>query len=347
MQCLKRRGFFKQSPQATGSLIKQGEKNMARLKITFSCTNLDRARPLIDGSVQPEGIDLNIIIVSVPERHDRMTRHLEFDACEYSFATYLPARERGLPITAIPVFPHRQFRHESIFIREKPDLKEPKDLAGRLIGVPHYTNSTGVWVQGILTHDYSVDFSACTWVTERDDEVPGWQPPPGVKVERLPGAERLPAALERGDLDVLIYPPVPRPVAQKKPGLRRLFPDYRVEEIAYYRRTRIFPIMHCVVIRDDILERYPWVALSLAKAWSKARRLMQEDLLHRSPSLLWYSEYWEKQRETFGDMWAYGLEANRHVIEQEIDFEIEQGILRKRPVADELFAATTRDWVEE
>ncbi|MGH7833827.1 MAG: ABC transporter substrate-binding protein [Candidatus Binatia bacterium] len=320
---------------------------MSKLKLTFSCTNLDRARPLIDSTVEPEGIDLNMVMVAVPERHDRMTRNLDFDACEYSLATYLPAKERGLPITAIPVFPHRQFRHESIFIREKPDLKGPKDLEGRRIGVPHYTNSTGVWVRGILSHEYGVDFKGCTWVTERDDEVPDWEPPSGVKVERQPANERLPSGFERGDFDVLIYPPVPQAVAQKQPGFRRLFPEYQKEEIAYFRKTKIFPIMHCIVIKDEILERYPWVSLSLAKAWAQARKIMHEHLPRQSSSLLWYRDYWSEQRAIFGDLWAYGLAANRHVIEQEIEYEVEQGILKKRPKVEELFAKNTLDWQEQ
>jgi 4,5-dihydroxyphthalate decarboxylase len=320
---------------------------VSKLKLTFSCSNLDRARPLIDGSVEPEGIDLNMIIVPVPERHDRMTRNLDFDACEYSFATYLPAKERGLPITAIPVFPHRQFRHESIFIKEKSDLQGPKDLEGRRIGVPHYTNSTGVWVRGILKDEYGVDFSRCTWVTERDDEVPDWEPSGRIRVERQPGGERLPPAFERGDFDVLIYPPVPQPVAQQLPGFRRLFVDYQKEETAYFRKTKIFPIMHCLVIKDEILERYPWVSLSLAKAWARSKRIMHDYLPRQSASLLWYRHYWLEQREIFGDLWAYGLEANRHVIEKEIEYELEQGILKKRPVIEKLFAANTLDWQEE
>jgi 4,5-dihydroxyphthalate decarboxylase len=320
---------------------------MGKLKLSFSCTNLDRARPLIDGTVEPEGIDLNMIMVPVPERHDRMTRNLDFDACEYSLATYLPAKEKGLPITAIPIFPHRQFRHESIFIREKPDLKGPKDLAGRRIGVPHYTNSTGVWVRGILSHEYGVDFSGCTWVTERDDELPDWEPRGGIRVERLPGDERLPPAFERGDFDVLIYPPVPRPVAQNRPGFRRLFPDYQKESIGYFNKTKIFPIMHCLVIKDEIFERYPWVALSLAKAWAEARKIMHAHLPRQSSSLLWYRHHWLQQQETFGDLWAYGLRANRHVIETEIEYELEQGILRKKPRIEDLFAKNTLDWVEE
>jgi 4,5-dihydroxyphthalate decarboxylase len=321
---------------------------MEKLKLTFSCSNVDRARPLIDGTVEPDGIDLKTIVLMPPERHDRMTRNLEFDVCEYSVATYLPAKERGLPITAIPVFPHRQFRQESIFIRERPDLQKPKDIEGRRIGTPHYTNSAGVWARGILREECGVDFSGCTWVTEREDEVPNWEPPPGVKVERQPNGGTLLPAFERGDFDVLIYPPVPPAVAQKKPGFRRLFPDYQNDEIAYFRKTNIFPIMHCVVIKDEILERYPWVALSMAKAWSKARKIVHDYLTRqRSPSLIWFAHRWAEQREIFGDLWAYGLKGNRFILEKEIEYCLQQGILRKRPVVDALFASSTLDWEEE
>ena len=136
-------------------------------------------------------------------------------------------------------------------------------------------------------------------------------------------------------------------MAQEKPGFRRLFSDYQEEEIAYFRKTNIFPIMHCVVIKDEILERYPWVAISLAKAWAKARKIVHDHLSRQqSPSLIWHHHRWEEQREIFGDFWAYGLKANRHVLEKKIEYCLQQGILHKRVTVDELFAPSTLDWEE-
>ncbi len=319
----------------------------SNLHLTFSCGDFDRARPLIDGSVRAEGIDLEVIVVPPSERHDRMTQHLEFDACEYSLATYLPARERGLPITAIPIFPHRCFRHASIFIHEKSDLRSPKDFADRCIGVPHYTNSAGVWMRGILTHEYGVDLSGCKWITEREDEVPGWEPPSGVQVESWRHKGGLVSLFEQGELDVLFYPSVPRPVALRKPGFGRFFPNYVAEEKTYYQRTQIFPIMHTVVIKDEILAMNPWVALSLTKAWAEAKQRIHAYLVRQYSSLIWYADYWREQQALFGDPWAYGVKSNRHVIEQLINFELEQGILKKRPRVEDLFAPNTVGWGEE
>lgn len=313
---------------------------MSKLRLTMACETYDRTRPLIDGTVVPEGIDLNVIPLNNPERHSRMMQRLEFDICELSTAQFLTGKTRGLPVTAIPAFPHRLFRHGFFFINTDAGIKQPADLVGKRVGVSLYMNTAAMWVRGIIEDDYGVRFNQMTWVTDLAEEVSDWKPPDGLRVERRPKDKTLDEALVAGELDAVIYPTALPSIRKGDPRVGRLFPNYKEVERDYYRRTRLFPIMHTVVIKDSVLKDNPWVAASMLKALDQAKRAAYDYYRYEGRTVLVsFNDELETQREVMGgDPWAYGLNANRHALEKMIEYAHNQGLIEYKPTLNELFA---------
>ncbi len=313
---------------------------MPRIHLTMAVGDYDRTRPLIDGTVQPEGIDLTVIPLPTPERMFRMAHFEEFDICESSSAVFLAGRARGRRWTAIPVFPHRRFRHSYVFVRKDAGIREPRDLIGRRVGVAIYMNSAALWVRGILQHEYGVPLESITWVTGADEEIEDWQPPPGVRIERCPAGERLQNLLLRGEIDAQIFPDVLESFREGSERIARLWPNYKEVEQDYYRRTGIFPIMHVMIIRDAVLERDPWVATALMKAFQQAKELCYAYIRdQRKSSLAWYGALWEEERALLGpDPWPYTFAANRATLETLLQYAHEQGLIPARWAPETLFA---------
>ena len=217
-------------------------------------------RALKEGIVQPEGIELTVLTdMAASPRHWRFLRGREFDIAEVSGSSYIAARDRDLPFRAIPVFPHRRFRHGFIFVNTTKGITKPTDLIGRKVGTKGFLFTAGVWMRGILEHDYGVPHKSIKWLTETDEDV-DFTPPPGLDITQIPEGASLEDMLVAGEIDALLSPDLLRPLAAGDPRVGRLFPDYKQEEIAFYRRTGIFPIMHVVGIKQEIVERHPWVA---------------------------------------------------------------------------------------
>lgn len=326
---------------------------MAKLSLTLACGDYDRTRALWDGTVSPEGIDLNYIALPVEEIFWRMVRHREFDASEMSLSSYLMQQARGdTSFIAIPVFPSRQFRHNAIFVHVGAGIQRPQDLAGKRVGLPEYQMTAVVWVKGILQHDYGVPPEQIRWfvggqeIPGREERVP-FPFPRGLHIEPIPPQETLNDMLERGDLDAFIGSRMPSCFLRGSSQVRRLFQDFRTVEQDYYRRTGIFPIMHTVVLRRELYQAHPWVARSLYKAFSQAKELCQEAMY--STSVLRYSLPWlvaeiEEAKELFGaDWWPYGVEPNRHTVATLIQYAQEQGLIDRPLALDDLFAPTTFD----
>lgn len=313
---------------------------MSKLRLTLSCEDYDRTRPLIDGTITPEGIDLTAIALNNPERHTRMMQGLEFDICELSTAQFLTGKTRGLPVTAVPAFPHRQFRHGFIFVNSNAGIDKPGDLAGKRIGVSLYMNTAAMWVRGILEDEYGVAFNQMTWVTDLPEEVPDWKPPEGLRVERRSSGKSLDDLLVSGEVDAVIFPIAMPSFRRGDPRVRRLFPNYKELEMDFYRRTRLFPIMHTVVIKNRVLEDNPWVAASVLKAFDRAKALGWA--AHRNEArtmAVWFGEALAEQVEVMGpDPWAYGLKANRHTLDKMLEYAHRQGLTEHKPTVEELFA---------
>jgi 4,5-dihydroxyphthalate decarboxylase len=324
---------------------------MGKIHLTLSCWEYDRTRALQEGRVQVEGVDLTYLPLHVEETFWRMLRYQEFDVAECSLNSYLMSRERAFPrLIAIPVFPSRFFRHSFIFINTDSGIGKPKDLIGKRVGVPEYQITAAVWIRGILEHDYGVPPKKLKWFTGGAED-PGREeklnPDLGKDVEiQWIGPDRtLSKMLEQGELDALICAHIPSPFVRCSPKVKRLFPNFREEEKNYYKRTKIFPIMHTVVLREEVYEKHPWVAQSLCKAFAESKRICEESLYKYSAlkyMLAWSFADLEEETELFGDeFWPYGLEANRHVLQTLIQYSHEQGLLKKVPELESLFAPNT------
>ncbi|MBV9121107.1 MAG: ABC transporter substrate-binding protein [Chloroflexi bacterium] len=313
---------------------------MPKLQLTLACGDYDLTRPLREETVRPESIELTVVNLTSPERHWRMMRHLEFDVCELSMASYMLARDLGLAeYTAIPVFPHRRMRHSFFLVNSAAGIEAPRDLEGKRVGLRTLQNTASVWMRGILQDEYGVDLQSITWVTQDDEDIE-FSPPSWMKLDRTPPGESLDSQLQSGGLDCAMYPDLLPSFVQAAGGtIRRLFPNAKAEEIAYFRRTGFFPIMHTVVIRNGVLDRNPWVAKSMFKAFDRAKAEMWRNMLDpRKVSLVWMQDLLEEQRALMGpDPWAYGLAPNRGALEALARYGQLCGLVRKPP-------ASIEDW---
>ncbi|MCX2726624.1 hypothetical protein OO015_03840 [Thermomicrobium sp. 4228-Ro] len=324
---------------------------MTRLRLSFAAAPYDRIMPLVDGRVSPRGIELIYLPQVVEETFWRMARFQEYDVAEFSLSSYLIARDRGEPrLTAIPVFPSRMFRHSAIYVNTRTGIRQPRDLIGRRVGIPEYQLTALLWVRGILADDYGVRPEDIEWYVGgeeragRREKLP-LELPSTIRLHPIPEGTTLNELLVNGALDALIAPRAPSSFLTGHPAVARLFPNYREVDADYYRRTRIFPIMHVVVIRDDILERYPWVARNLYEAFERARQLAFAELRQTAAlaaMLPWLPAELERTCAILGDeYWTYGVDANRHVLETAIRYAIEQGLIRQRFTVEDLFAPST------
>jgi 4,5-dihydroxyphthalate decarboxylase len=310
------------------------------IELTLACGDYEIMRPLKDGEVKPEGIDLTVLTDMAPSpRHWRFLRKGEYDMAEVTSSGYLAARDRGFPFHAIPVFPHRRFRHGFVFINTNKGITKPTDLIGKKVGSKAFLFSACLWMRGILEHHYGVPQKSIEWFTELDEDVE-YTPPPGLKVTRLPDNKDSETMLAEGELDALLNPDLIKPLLTGDPRVGRLFPDYKAEEMAFYKKTGIFPIMHVVGIRQEIVDKYPWVPVNMYHAFQKAKAIAMERMVNpRIVPLAWYREAWEEQEKMLGtDPWEYGLtERNIKNLEMAVGFSHEQGAISRRIPLDELF----------
>jgi 4,5-dihydroxyphthalate decarboxylase len=311
---------------------------MARLPLTLACGAYDLVRALADGRAQAPGVELNVLTMASPERHGRMLRHQEFDVCELSLVAYLVARDKAAAFSAIPVFPHRRFRHGYVVKRMNAGIEKPADLNGKRVGLDTLQNSAGLWMRGILQDHYGVDLKSIEWWCQEEEDV-AFKPAAWMKVRRVPAGKDIDRMLLEGELEAAIYPETLPSVRSGAAKVGLLFPDAKKAEQEYYRASGIFPIMHTVVIRDSVLERHPWVAVSVMQAFEQAKQLCYRHMQDpRNLALVWASEVLREQREALGaDPWPYGLEPNRKALEAVVRYEHEQGMIAKRPAVEELF----------
>jgi ABC-type nitrate/sulfonate/bicarbonate transport system substrate-binding protein len=321
---------------------------MTRLTLTLACGDYDRTRELEEGGVRPDGIDLRYLRLPVEETFFRMMRHQEFEAAELSLSSYaISLQSDPTPFVALPVFTSRMFRHGSIYVNTDAGITGPEDLRGRTVGVPEYQLTANVWIRGILADHHGVPVDSVFYRTggqERPGRVEkaALDLPPGIRVQPIGADRTLSSMLADGEIDALYSPRIPRPFAQGDARVARLFPDVVAAEKAYFAATRIFPIMHVVVVRRDVYEANPWVAQSLYKAFVAAKEPVQDRLYDTSAlrfALPWLAQHLEEARATLGDdYWSYGLEANQHVLATFLRYHHEQGLSPRELKPEELFA---------
>ena len=316
---------------------------MSRVPVSLAIGGYDHVRDLLEGRVAPAGIDLLPLELPIEEITFRFTRFGEWDACELSFGKTigLLARERA-PIVPIPVFPSRAFRHSAIYVRDGSGITAPRDLEGRRVGVPEWAQTAGIYVRGLLQHEYGVDLRKIDWLQAgvnepgRTEKIP-LSLPPGLRLTPAP-EKSLSAMLAAGEIDAAI--------SARAPGsARRLFEDYQALELAYWKKTRIFPIMHVVVLRREAYERNRWVAMNLVQAFEAAKRRSLVRVAELGVShvpLPWVADNAARWRELAGeDFWPYGVEPNRATLEAYLQYAFEQGVCGRRLAMEELFAPET------
>jgi 4,5-dihydroxyphthalate decarboxylase len=316
---------------------------MPDTRLTLSCGDYDRTRPLIDRTVPTPGLDLTVIPLPSAERHARFVRNLEFDICELQIAQYLGLKSRGFPITAIPVFPHRRFNHSCVMVRVDSNIVRPEDLRGHRVGVHGHFNPIALWVRGLLQHEFNLPPSEITWVADGSEDVPGWSPPSWLTIERAPAGRKMQDLLKAGELDAQILSDSGSDASAINKIVRRLWPNYREVEVDYYRRTGIFPIRHLVVVKNEVFERDGDVASHLVRAFEDAKQQAYKYWAdHRRSSLAWFGAEQEEERALLGpDPWPYSLEKNRVVIDTLLDYAFEQRLTERRLDINEIFAAGT------
>ena len=318
---------------------------MADLHLSLSCGDYDRTRFLIDGTVRAPGLDLTVIPLASQERHARFTQSLEFDVCELQMGVYLGWKSRGVPVTAIPVFPHRKFCHGSVVVNARSGIDRPEDLDGKRVGIQAHFNPVALWMRGVFQHEHGIPPDRIYWVTNSNEQVSPWDPPEWLNIERAPSQRRVDQLLDDGEIDAYMLPTIGRSFRSGKGPGQRLWPNFREIEKAYYLRTGIFPIRHTVVVKDEILDRHPWVAMSLVRAFEDAKRLgLQHVSDERRSFLAWYGAQLEEEQEFFGpDPWPYSVKGNRVALETMLIYAAEQAITTRRLELAELFAPSTLD----
>jgi 4,5-dihydroxyphthalate decarboxylase len=319
-----------------------------KLHLTVACGDYDRTHALQTGAVNPEGIRLTYVPLEAEEIFWRMGHHQEFDASEMSLSNHVTMISRGdSPFVAIPVFPSRFFRHSCIFVNTDSGITDPAAFKGKKVGAPEYSITAAVWIRGLLSDDYGVRAEDVHWWVGGQED-PGRKErvklslPAEIKVDAIAEDKTLNGMLESGELDALISARSPSCFVKGSPKVKRLFPNFKEVEIAYYRRSKIFPIMHAVVIRKEAYEKNPWIARSLYKAFCAAKDHAIKNMQISNTlacTLPWLSWEREELKEIFGaDWWPYGIEANRHVLEHLIRYMGEQGLLARPLKVEELFA---------
>jgi 4,5-dihydroxyphthalate decarboxylase len=322
----------------------------SRVPLTLACWDYDRTRALATGEIRPEGVDLTYLSLPVEETFFRMMRNREFDASEMSLSSYVLSLSRGAPTMAIPVFPSRAFRHNGIYVNAASGIEQPGDLAGRVVGIPEYQLTAVVWMRGILAEHYGVPLEAAHYRTGgldtpgRVEKLPV-EVPDGVDVQPISAHRTLSDMLVTGEIDAVYCPRTPRPFAEGRPEVRRLFADPRAEEERYFTQTGIFPIMHTVVLRRDVYESRRWLAQSLYKAFEKARARTAGRLAETAASLCmipWLYDEVERTRRLMGnDFWPYGLEPNAAVLRTFLGYARDQGLTDRDLDPADLFAPET------
>ena len=319
-----------------------------KLKLSFACWNYDRTRALMDGSVQPDGIDLNYLNLPVEETFFRMARHQEFDVAEMSLSSYCVSLQKpDRPFIALPVYPSRFFRHSCIYINTASGIKEPKDLIGKRIASPEYQMTAPVWIRGILSDHYGVPVDAQPYLFGGEEETGRVEKlklelPPNIKVSPIGPHQTLSQMLYDGELDALYTARMPSSFLKNDGKVKRFFDNYFDVEQAYYNSTKIFPIMHVIVMRRQLYEENRWIAQSLMKAFITAQQRCYDDLRETAAlkfMLPFANAYVEQAIAQMGDdWWPYGLEKNRKVLETFTRYHFEQGLSRQQLQLDDLFA---------
>jgi ABC-type nitrate/sulfonate/bicarbonate transport system substrate-binding protein len=308
---------------------------MPELPISLACGDYDRVAALRDGRIRPDGLSVTFLTLSPEEIFFRMIRHAEFDVAELSLSSYVLSLESAdPPFVAVPVFPSRSFRHSAIYVRSGSAIESPEGLRGGRVGLAEYQLTANVWIRGILSDRHGLDATDVTYVVgglenPKRIEKLKLNLPGDVHLDPAPQGMPLSRLLANGEIDAIYSPREPSTFATGE--VRHLFADPPAAERVYLEETGVFPIMHVVAIRRSLYERHPWIAQSLMKAFLASRDRAVTELLDGTAlkvMLPWLIAQVREARELLGnDIWSYGFEPNRSVLETFLRYAAEQGLV--------------------
>jgi 4,5-dihydroxyphthalate decarboxylase len=332
------------------------------LNLSFASAVNERTRPIMDGTVRPEGITFNTIVSDPAETFWRMLRFADYDVSEMSISSFLIAKSHGADLVAIPAFPSRRFMHIELMCHVDAGIDGPEDLAGKRLGVGEYQQTAALWTRGILEHDFGVSQYDVEWFMERAPEqshgaATGFRPPDGIKFHQVPPDRSLSTMLLAHELDAAL---VKRAMRKRSSLVERssrlkvspeefraatkpVFADPIAEGSRFFSTYGFVPVNHTYVLKGDVHRRHPWVALNVFKAMIEAKRVAEASLIDSIPlSLVFREEYLARTQEALGDdPFPYGLEPNRTALQTIIDYSLEQGLTESKAELDSLFAEST------
>lgn len=322
-----------------------------KLRLSLVSWEYPRTTPIMDGSVQPEGIEL-VPTKSFPsDTFWRAFRFNEFDISEMSLASFTIAKSRDqAPWVGIPVFPCRNFFYTHVICNQ--NIKGPKDLKGKKFGLPEYQMTAAVWFRGIMAEQYGVNPEDIQWYQERSDDRIPINLPSNVSLQRVPRETNLHRMLLDGQLDAVLYLPVMSLIDRStlelhnNPAVRHLFLDRKAEEMRFFKETGIFPANHMIVIKEELVKEYPWVPVNVYMAFEEAKRIATQGIYDYSfvsaPHVVWQNEALDEQAKIFGkETYPYGLKANRKMVDKIAEYCFRQGLAKRKVEPEEMFAKST------
>lgn len=306
------------------------------LALTLACTDYEWLEPLVYGAVEPENVDLAVFHeIEHAQQHIRMIDG-EFDIAEFSLGTYIAGWPLGWEFTAIPVFPRRFFPHSRVFVNRQAGIDEPADLEGKRVGIVSFQNTLALWFVGIFVDRYDLDLDSIDWHTFGTQKVPEDVPYDTTQIDRM----TLPTQLARGDIDAVVNPRT-GPFYPLHENVKRLFDDLPAAERDCYEATGFYPLMHTVVVRNELLDDHPWLATELTDTFRRshdafATRINDESLY----PLVWWQHYREQEEALFGDVWgrSFSLEPNLDELDTMVRYASDRGLIDERVDARDLFA---------
>ncbi len=345
------------------SAFAQPAKEKKKLRLKMAGYNFDRLAALVDGRVGVEGCDVAFEVAAIGDMNtDVFSGPQARDVTEIGLHPFMLAyaNEGFRDYTLLPVFPLRQFRHKSVFIRNDRGIKKPQDLRGKTIATPGYSSTSLTWIRGIFQDEYGIAPKDVQWIVARKDssakdagKVSKQEKvlPAGIPIKEGPEGMDESDLIEAGEVDALFHAAEPRAYIQRHPNVARLFPDYRSAERAYFKKTGVFPIMHTVAIKRSTVQENPWLVQAVFNAYSKAKQL-NYDYMAKSAwayeSLPWFAQEFEETRALMGDnYYSYGIAPNRKTLETLMRYSYDQGLAQRLLTVEELFHPASLDLVED
>jgi 4,5-dihydroxyphthalate decarboxylase len=327
------------------------------LTLSIALSDNERTRPITQSRITAQGLRLIPTVIHPSEMFWRQLKYGDFDISEMSLSSLFIATARGdTRWVALPIYTSRMFFHTNILVRKDSGILLPADLKGKRVGVPEYQQTAALWSRGILQHEFGVSARDIEWFMERGPDkshggATGFVPPEGVRLNQIPASTNIGEMLVKGELDATLLYLNNRNLVDRSTldlgaadGIEPLFRDRLAETTRYFKKTGIYPINHTVVMKRELYEKHPWIALNLFHAFVAAKKDVERESAENLQSYLETGLVEVAARDGLSaDPKAYGVRASREVLETISRYVHEQGLSSRRVGVDELFASSTLD----